>query len=136
MTGSVDVNVPRFNQACVAVLTGLAFISQWWPTVAFVAIVLALTRFAGPRYGLFTQIYLRFVKPRLDGTVETEPSGPPRFAQLLGVVFLGLATVAFLLGASLFGWALTLMVTALAALAATTKICVGCVIYERATVDR
>lgn len=136
MTASVDVNVPRFNQACVAVLTGLAFILQWWPIVAFVAVVLALTRFAGPRYGLFTQIYLRFVKPRLDGPVETEPSGPPRFAQLLGVVFLGAATLAFLLGASLVGWVLTLMVTALAALAATTKICVGCVIYERATVDR
>ncbi|MGI9643100.1 MAG: DUF4395 domain-containing protein [Acidimicrobiia bacterium] len=136
MTGSVDVNVPRFNQACVAALTGLAFITQWWPLVACVAIVLALTRFAGPRYGLFTQTYLRFVKPRLEGTVETEPSGPPRFAQLLGVVFLGLATMSFVLGASIVGWVLTLMVTALAALAATTKICVGCVIYERATVDR
>ena len=136
MTGSVDVNIPRFNQACVAVLTGVAFITQWWPIVAFVAAVLALTRFAGPRYGLFTQIYLRFVKPRLDGTAETERSGPPRFAQLLGVVFLGAATVAFLLGVPAVGWVLTLMVTALAALAATTRICVGCVIYERATVNR
>lgn len=136
MTERVDINVPRFNQACVAVLTGLAFITQWWPIVAFVAVVLALTRFAGPRYGLFTQIYLRLVKARLGSTVETEPSGPPRFAQLLGVVFLDAATVAFLLGASLIGWVLTLMVTALAALAATTKICVGCVLYERATVNR
>jgi len=136
VTDRVDINVPRFNQACVAVLTGLAFVTQWWPIVAFVAVVLALTRFAGPRFGLFTQIYLQFVKPRLDNTVETEPSGPPRFAQLLGVLFLGAATLAFLLGASPVGWVLTLMVTALAALAATTKICVGCVIYERATVNR
>lgn len=136
MSERVDVNVPRFNQACVAVLTGLAFVVQWWPIVAFVALVLAVTRFAGPGHGLFTQIYLRFVEPRLDGTVETEPSGPPRFAQLLGVVFLAAATGAFLLGASTVGWILTIAVTALAALAAMTRICVGCVIYERSTVNR
>lgn len=136
MSERVDVNVPRFNQACVAVLTGLAFVVQWWPIVAFVALVLAVTRFAGPGYGLFTQGYLRFVEPRLDGTVETEPSGPPRFAQLLGVVFLAAATGAFLLGASTVGWILTIAVTALAALAAMTRICVGCVIYERSTVNR
>ena len=136
MTGRVDVNVPRFNQACVAVLTGIAFVTQWWPLVAFVAVALALTRFGGPQVGLFTQIYERMLRPRVDGAVETEQSGPPRFAQLLGVVFLGTATVAFVLGLSAVGWVLTLMVTALAALAVTTKICVGCVIYARAGVNR
>lgn len=133
MTGRVDVNVPRFNQACVAVLTGIAFVTQWWPLVAFVAVALALTRFGGPQVGLFTQIYVRMLRPKVDGAVETEPSGPPRFAQLLGVVFLGGATVAFVLGSPVLGWVLTLIVTALAALAATTRICVGCVIYDRAT---
>ena len=133
MTGRVDVNVPRFNQACVAVLTGIAFVTQWWPLVAFVAVVLALTRFVGPHVGLFTQIYERMLRPRVDGAVETEQSGPPRFAQLLGVVFLGGATVAFVLGSPVLGWVLTLIVTALAALAAATRICVGCVIYDRAT---
>jgi type IV pilus assembly protein PilV len=39
------------------------------------------------------------------------------------------ATVAFLLGASAVGWTLTLIVTALAALAAVTGICVGCEMY-------
>jgi len=136
VSGRIDVNVPRFNQACVAVLTGLAFVIQSWPMVAFVALVLAVNRLAGPRYGLFTQVYVRLIKPRLGGTIETEPSGPPRFAQLLGIVFLGLATVAFVAGGPTVGWALTLMVTALAALAATTRICVGCVIYERTTVKR
>ena len=133
MTGRVDVNVPRFNQACVAVLTGIAFVTQWWPLVAFVAVVLALTRFVGPQVGLFTQIYVRMLRSRVDGAVETEQSGPPRFAQLLGVVFLGGATVAFVLGSPVLGWVLTLIVTALAALAAATRICVGCVIYDRAT---
>lgn len=136
MSDLVDVNLPRFNQACVAVLTGAAFVLQSWPIVAFVALALAMTRFLGPRFGLFTQIYLRFVKPRMDGSVETEPFGPHRFAQLLGVVFLGVATGAFLLGAFTIGWVVTVAVTALAALSAMTRVCVGCLIYERATVNR
>lgn len=129
---AVDVNVPRFNQACVALLTGVAFVTQVWVLVPIVAAILALTRFAGPRYGLFTWVYVGLLRPRLSGPVATEPAGPPRFAQLLGVVFLALATVLFAVGWMTPGWVVTLMVTALAALAATTRICVGCIIYERA----
>lgn len=136
MSGRVDVNVPRFNQACVAVLSGIAFLTQWWPIVAFIAFVLALTRFAGPRFGLFTQLYVRLIRPRVGGTVATEPSEPPRFAQLLGAFLLGAATVLFVLGASVLGWVVTLIVMALAALSAATHVCVGCVIYDKATADR
>lgn len=129
----VDVNVPRFNQLCVAVLTGLAFVAGWSPLVAIVAVILAVTRFAGPSFGVFTQTYLKVIKPRWGhGEVEAEPSAAPRFAQLLGAAFLTIASVLFLLGADMAGWVVTLIVTALATLAAATKICVGCMIYERA----
>lgn len=129
-TPQVDVNVPRFNQALVAILTGIAFLVQWWPLVTLVAVVLGATRFLGPRFGIFTQAYLRWVRPRLGGPLETESSAPPRFAQLLGVIFLGAASALFVFGFGAAGWTLTLAVTALAALAATTRICVGCMIYE------
>lgn len=129
---AVDVNVPRFNQALVAVLTGLAFVTQVWVLVPIVAGILALTRFGGPRFGLFTRIYVGLLRPRLSRPVETEPAGPPRFAQLLGVGFLTVASVLFVVGWMTPAWVVTLMVTALAALAATTRICVGCIIYERA----
>ncbi len=131
-TRQVDVNIPRTNQALVAVLTGIAFLVQWWPLVALTALVVAATRFGGPRWGVFTQGYLRLLRPRLSGPIETEASGPPRFSQLLAVLFLGAASVLFALGWSTAGWAVTLMVFVLAALAATTRICVGCLIYERA----
>lgn len=133
MTARVDVNVPRFNQTLVAGLLGVAFVLQWWPLVAGVAVVLAVTRFAGPQWGPFTQIYVRLVRPRLTGPLVTEPAGPPQFAQLLGVVFLGGASVAFALGYPVFGWSIALAVFVLAGLAATTRICVGCIIYERVT---
>lgn len=126
----VDVNVPRFNQGLVAAITGIAFVLQWWPLVAFVAVILAATRFLGPRYGVFTQAYVRLIRPKLTGPTETEWAEPPRFAQLLGVIFLGSASVLFVFGFDIAGWTLTLVVTALAALAATTRICVGCMVYE------
>ena len=133
MADRVDVNVPRFNQACVAALTGTAFVVQWWPLVAIVAVILALTRFVGPQVGVFTQIYVRAIRPRSSAPVETEDAAPPRFAQLLGVAFLSLATILFVAGLDVAGWIVTLAVTALATLAAATKVCVGCIIYERAT---
>ncbi len=131
MTARVDVNVPRFNQACVAIVTGVAFVVQAWPLVTAVAVVLLLTRFGGPSLGLFTQAYLRIVKPRVKTVVIMEPVAPPRFAQLLGVVFLSIATLLFIVGAAVPAWIVTLAVTALSALAATTTICVGCLIYEQ-----
>ncbi|MBT8216317.1 MAG: DUF4395 domain-containing protein [Acidimicrobiia bacterium] len=130
----VDVNVPRFNQAMVAALVGIAFVVQWWPLVALTAAVLAVTRFAGPEWGLFTQAYVRLIRPRRDGPTVTETAAPPRFAQLLGTLSLGLATGLFVAGWEAAGWAIALIVFALALLAATTRICVGCLIYERTTI--
>jgi hypothetical protein len=50
---------------------------------------------------------------------------------LIGTVFLGTATVALFSGLDVLGWSLAIIVTALAALAASTRICVGCILYER-----
>jgi len=130
--GRVDVNVPRFNQSMVAGLVAVAFLLQWPPLVAITAVILAVTRFGGARWGLFTQAYVRWVRPRLAGATETESAEPPRFAQLLGVVFLALATGLFAAGWSILAWAIALGVFALALLAATTRICVGCMLYELA----
>jgi hypothetical protein len=134
----IDVNIPRFNQGLVAVLTGAAFLAQSPWLVAAVFLVLGVSYVWGPRSAPFTQLYVRLVRPRLQpgGPAEFEDPDPPRFAQLLGTIFLGAATVAFLVGWAGLGWALTLTVTALAALAATTRICVGCIIYERLVASR
>jgi hypothetical protein len=78
---------------------------------------------------VFTQVYAQAIRPRLGAAVVTEWSAPPRFAQLLAVIFLGSATVLFVTGATSAGWAVTLLVTVLATLAATARICVGCILY-------
>lgn len=128
----VDRNIPRFNQSIIAILTAVGFVlaNPWPVVVAFV--ILAVSWAGGPSVAPLTQVYVRLIRPRIGGPVITEPSAPPRFSQLIGAIFLGGATAAFALGSPLVGWALTLVVTALAALAATTRICVGCIIYEKA----
>lgn len=126
----IDSAIPRFNQACTAVATATAFVLGFWPIVAVVAAILLVSRFAGPRYALFTRIYTRWIRPRRDSPVVLEPAGPPRFAQLVGAAVLGVATVCFVVGLSVVGWAVTLAVTVMASLAAATRVCVACRIYE------
>lgn len=132
-TPMVDVNVPRFNQALVAVLTAAAFVLDAPALVAGTFLVLAVSWMGGPSLAPFTRLYVAFVRPRIDpdGPREFEPADPPRFSQLLGALFLGASTIALYAGATTVGWALALVVTALAGLAALARICVGCLLYER-----
>ncbi len=127
----VDVNVPRFNQAMVALLTGVGFVVGWWPAVLIAWAGVALNRFGGPDWGPFTLIYRRWIRPRLATEPDTEWAAPPRFSQSLAVIFLGGASALFIVGWTAAGWVVTLLVTALATLAATARLCVGCILYER-----
>lgn len=129
----VDINVPRFNQAIVAVLTATAFVIQQPLLVALTFVILSFSAIGGPKIAPLTQLYVRVVRPRFQplGPGEFEPSGPPRFAQLVGTLFLATSTVALWSGLEVIGWSLSIIVTALAALAASTRICVGCILYER-----
>lgn len=133
-TTMVDVNVPRFNQSLVALLTGVGFLLDQPILVALTFAVLAASVAGGPSVAPFTRLYTGLIRPRLqpDGPTEFESAAPPRFAQLLGTAFLGVATVALYTGLATLGWILSLVVTALAALAATARICVGCILYEKA----
>ena len=131
--GRVDVNVPKFNQAMVAVLTAAAFVGQW-PWVVGVAFgLLAPGAIGGARWAPLSRLYVSVIRPRIpEGrAIVTEPAAPPRFAQIVGTVVLGAALVAFILGATAAGWAATLVVTSLAALAVLTDVCVGCLVYEK-----
>lgn len=128
----VDINVPRFSQGMVALLTGLAFVFQLAWLVAFTFLLLLFSWAFGPRLAPLAQLYVRVVRPRLQpgGPTEFEDAQPPRFAQMLGAAALGAATVAFLMGAEVVAWILTLAVTGLATLAAVTRVCVGCALYR------
>lgn len=128
-TRPIDPRGPRFNQSVLALALVVGFASSWWYVAPIFATVLFLGAAFGPRYGPFLRLYVEAIKPRLGPPRELEDPRPPRFAAAVGVVFLVAATVAFATGATVLGWVLSLIVAALAALAATTGICVGCEIY-------
>jgi len=120
---------PRFNQAVLTVALLGAFLLDARVVVPVFAAVLFLGAAFGPRYGPFLRLYAEVIKPRLAPPHDLEDPRPPRFAAAVGVAFLAAATVAFAAGAAGLGWALALIVAALAGLAAVTGICVGCEIY-------
>lgn len=125
----IDARGPRFNQGVltVALLAGFVFHASW--VIPVWAVVLGLGAALGPRYGLFLRLYREFIAPRLGPPTTMEDPRPPRFAALIGTVFLGLGTLLLLGGESGLAWILALLVAALAALAAVTGICVGCEAY-------
>jgi Domain of unknown function (DUF4395) len=124
----IDSQAPRFNQAVIGSLSLLAFVVgvKWLPGVLAAQLAVGLT--LGRRFCLPCAFYFEVVQPRV-GEGRLEDARPPRFANVLGVVFLGGATLAFIAGATTVGWALTLLVAGLALLAASTGLCLGCEAY-------
>lgn len=125
----IDPRGPRTNQAVLAVALLAGFLADARAVVPVFAAVLFLGAAFGPRYGPVLRFYAEVIKPRLAPPTELEDPRPPRFAAAVGVIFLVASSLAFAAGAPGLGWALALVVAALAGLAAVTGICVGCEIY-------
>lgn len=125
----IDAHAPRFNQAVIGTLALVAFATGWWPLLALLAGQLAIGLTLGRRWCLPCLAYFELVQPRI-GEGPIEDSRPPRFANLVGVVFLGAASAAHAFGLTTLGWALGLLVAGLALAAAATGICAGCEAYR------
>jgi hypothetical protein len=128
-TSVIDARAPRFNQAVVGIVSLVAVtVGPWW-LLAVLAAQLAVGLTLGRRYCLPCVAYFELVQPRF-GEGPLEDARPPRFANLVGVVFLGAATAAYLAGWETAGVALGAIVAALALLAASTGLCAGCEAYK------
>jgi hypothetical protein len=128
-TDVIDAYAPRANQTVVGLVSLAAVLTGWWPLLWLLAAQLAIGLTFGRRYCLACVLYFEVVQPRI-GEGPIEDSRPPRFANMVGTVFLGAAALAYGLGAAAAGAALGLIVAALALLAATTGLCVGCEMYK------
>jgi uncharacterized protein DUF4395 len=130
-TDVIDSRAPRFNQAVIGSLSLLAVMlgPVAWPLLALLALQLAVGLTFGRRYCLPCLAYFELVQPRF-GEGPVEDSRPPRFANLVGVVVLGTASLSWALGFETLGAALGLLVAGLALLAASTGLCVGCSAYR------
>lgn len=127
-TDVIDARAPRVNQAVVSLVTLAAFLLDFWPLATLMGLQLAIGLTFGRQYCLPCLFYFKVLQPRY-GEGRIEDSRPPRFANIVGIVFLTCATVAFLAGLTTLGWTLTLIVSALAGFAAVSGICVGCEMY-------
>lgn len=131
MAQMIDRNGHRFGAGLSAVLLLFAFLLDWHGVVPAMAAALGIGAFLGPRYSPLGATY-RAIKnaARLAIPADLEEQAPPRFAQLIGFVFLAAGTLAFWpAGNTAVGWALALVVAALQALLAATGLCVGCEMY-------
>jgi Domain of unknown function (DUF4395) len=125
----IDARAPRFNQATVGVVSLVAVLTGLWPLLALLAIQLGVGLRFGRRYCLACVAYFELVQPRF-GEGPIEDSRPPRFANQVGLVVLGSATLAHAIGLTAIGNGLGLLVAGLALLAAATGFCAGCEMYR------
>lgn len=128
-TSVIDARAPRFNQAVMGLGSLVAVtVGPWW-LLAVLAGQLVVGLTLGRRLCLPCLVYFELVQPRF-GEGPLEDARPPRFANLVGLVVLTAASLAFLAGATGLGVGLGALVAALALLAAATGFCAGCEAFK------
>ena len=127
-THVIDSRGPRTNQAIVGVGALIAFLLQQEWIIVLLALQLIVGLTLGRRFCLPCRLWFDVLQPRLgEGTIED--ARVPRFANIIGAVFLTVSSILLYAGSRSIGWGLALIVAALALLAATTGVCVGCEMY-------
>ena len=125
----IDSRAPRTNQAVVGLVSLLAIVTGWWWLLALLALQLAVGLVIGRRYCLPCLLYFELIQPRF-GEGPLEDARPPRAANVVGLVVLTAASLSYLLGWTVAGAGLGLLVAALALFAAATGFCTGCEAYK------
>ncbi|MGI8774566.1 MAG: DUF4395 domain-containing protein [Actinomycetota bacterium] len=127
----IDSNLPRFSQAMQSLLLAIAFVLDLRWMVPVLAVVLTLAVIGGPKWNALAYLYKALPIPR----GEPEPAAPPRFAQLIGAVFLIAGSVGLYSLTPettswwVLGWGPALIVAVLAGVAAATTFCLGCEMF-------
>jgi hypothetical protein len=132
-----DRSVLKVNQVLImgGLIVGYA-VSLARPLAAVALPVFALMMLHGaadPSHSLPRRLYLGVLKPRglVKPRVMVEDPAPHRFAQLVGGVFLAVASLLALVGLQAAAWTLGWLVVALAFLNFAFDICVGCLMYAQ-----
>jgi hypothetical protein len=126
----IDPRGHRFGAGASVVLLAIAFVFNVPLIVGLVGLALAVSAWFGTRYSALGRPwpYVRRLL-KIGPPKELESELPPRFAQALGTVGLGLAIVLFVVGLSPLAWVVTGAVGALQFVLAATGYCLGCRLY-------
>ena len=125
----IDVRGPRFGAWVTTVVLAVALVTGSGWLVGAQAAVFAVGAFAGLRYAPYGVLFRAVVAPRLGPVREREPEAPPRFAQLVGLLFAVVGAAGYLIGAPLLGAVATGLALVAALLNAATGFCLGCELY-------
>jgi Domain of unknown function (DUF4395) len=135
LRGQVDPRLKRFSAGATAgVLAVVLLIVEvarplGLGLLASQVAVFAFTAFVSFQWSLWAQIYARFIWPRIGSPAALEDARPARFAQLFGFVLTALALTFFVLSLDAAGYSLTALAFGVAALDASTGMCLGCKAY-------
>ena len=125
----IDVRGPRFGAWVTSAVLAVALLTGSGVLVAVQAVVFAIGAVAGLRYAPYGVVFRLLVAPRLGPVREREAVAPPRFAQLVGLVFAVVGAAGYLLGAPVAGAVATGLALVAALLNAATGFCLGCELY-------
>jgi len=125
----IDVRGPRFGAWITSAVLAVALLTASGALVALQAVVFAVGAFAGLRYAPYGVLFRTLVAPRLGPVREREAEAPPRFAQLVGLIFAAVGAAGYLLGATTLGAVATGLALVAALLNAATGFCLGCELY-------
>lgn len=129
----IDPRQPRLGQGITGAAVLVGFLLDQPLVLPVLAAILAAASLGGASINPYALLFRRI---RAAGWIgpprELEEAAPPRFSNTLGFAFLTAASLAYYLPGEPLAWpawGLGLLVSALALLAATTGLCVGCELY-------
>ncbi|MBZ5734921.1 DUF4395 domain-containing protein [Nocardioides sp. TRM66260-LWL] len=128
----IDPRGPQFTASITVVVLVAILALPSTPATVLVALqtaLFALGAVRGVQHTPHAWAFKRFVRPRLAPPTELEAPEPPRFAQGVGLVFLAVALVGYLAGATLLGQIAVGFALVAAVLNAVFRFCLGCEMY-------
>jgi hypothetical protein len=129
LCSDIPMPIVRLNRWTVLTSIVVGFVLQQPLVTTLLFLVLLPAALYGQRRSPIFQVGKRLLASRIAGA-EGEDRRIMRFNNSIAVVLLGLAQIAFLLGAPVAGWALSIMVAAAAGVA-LAGFCLGCFLYLR-----
>jgi len=123
--GYIDPRGQRFAATLTTIVLAVVLLtgSGWLLLAQALVFAIGAADITKAPYGL---LFRSLIRPRIGPPRELEAAAPPRFAQLVGLVFAAVGTVGYLAGAPLLGTVMTAFALAAAFLNAAFGVCLGC----------
>jgi len=128
----VDPRGLRFGAAITSVVLAVSLVTPVRVSEVLLvvqAIVFALGAFGSLSRAPYGLLFAAAVRPRIGVPGELEDARPPRFAQLVGFIFLVVALIGFFSGVHVLGYVATALALVAALLNAAVGFCLGCEMY-------